>query len=203
MIGFLKGQINYIGTEYCFIDVSGVGYRVFMTNNALSKISKNKFTTIYTHTYVREDAILLYGFLEVEEHELFLKLIAVSGIGPKAAMTILASKTVENFKIAIQTNDLASLTKISGIGKKTAERLVLELKDKLGVIFAGDLDKSISSLSNDFVAGKNIFQDTLQALQSLGYDSSEIIPVLKSIPDMNLSVEANIKFFLKEIGKKV
>ena len=136
MIAQLTGTITLIGNKYILIDVSGVGYKVAVTADTarlLGKQAKQKDkVSILTHLAVRENALDLYGFLHQSELELFLMLIEISGIGPKSALVIMGQAGVETLKKAISSEDVSYLTKVSGIGKKTAQKIVLELKDKLG-----------------------------------------------------------------------
>ena len=128
MIGFISGRVDHIGTNFCLIDTNGVGYRVFMNNGDLSRIVPDQKIKVYTYLSVREDALLLYGFLTYDAYNLFIQLITVSGIGPKVAQGILGAAKVDSFYLAIKNKDLKFLTKLPGIGKKTAERMLLELK---------------------------------------------------------------------------
>ncbi|MDU2066354.1 MAG: Holliday junction branch migration protein RuvA, partial [Sporomusaceae bacterium] len=134
MIGYLKGQISHLFTDYCFIDVQGVGYRVFIPLSTRQKLSVGLTATLFTSLQVREDAMLLYGFFTQAEYDLFIHLTSVSGIGPKVALSVLSVMKPEEVQAAISQKNVALLTKIPGIGKKTAERLILELKDKLGAL---------------------------------------------------------------------
>ena len=128
MIGFLKGKATHITSDYCLLVVHDVGYRVFISNQTRAHISPNAEVMLYIHTNVREDAILLYGFFSREEYDLFLHLIGISGIGPKVAQGILSSATANDFYRMVQQKDVKGITKLPGIGKKTAERILLELK---------------------------------------------------------------------------
>ena len=139
MIGFLKGKATHITSDYCLLDVHDVGYRVFISNQTRAHISPSAEVMLYIHTNVREDAILLYGFFSREEYDLFLHLIGISGIGPKVAQGILSSATVNDFYRMVQQKDVKGITKLPGIGKKTAERILLELKDKLSDVSVEDM----------------------------------------------------------------
>src|SRR5258707_9559465 len=138
MITFLDGKlINALPTQ-AIVDVSGVGYEVFIPLSSYDKLpATGQDVRILTHLYVREDAQIRYGFMTAAERDLFRLLVNnVSGIGPKLALAVLSGMSVKNFKAAVVNSDIASLSKISGLGKKTAERIILELKDKLGVAAA-------------------------------------------------------------------
>lgn len=130
MIGYLKGVISHIFVNSCFIDVHGVGYRTYAPASTLDTLCVGQEAMLYTYMSVREDAIVLYGFATQDEYDLFMLLIGVNGVGPKVALGILSAGTADSFRLAVHQKDIKSLTKMPGIGKKTAERIVLELQDK-------------------------------------------------------------------------
>ena len=153
---------------------------------------------MYTYLSVREDALTLYGFSEQQSYELFLELISVSGIGPKVAMGIISSITAERFARAIQGKEIKVLTKLPGIGKKSAERMVLELKDKVGWVRSDD-----DAPDNEFVPIEDsVASEAVQALISLGYSEDEIMPVMKDISSKYDKVEDLIKNTLKEFARR-
>ena len=199
MIGYLKGDISHVFAEYCFINVNGVGYRVFVPESTRRKLHASQQALLYTYLNVREDAMLLFGFISQEEYELFMKLIAVTGIGPKAALLILSAVSAEEFCIAIGQRNLALLTKIPGIGKKTAERLVLELKDKLGSMGASASGDSTENDISSVPADKE--REVMTALTALGYSQSEVLPVLRRIGRENMTLEETIKAALREFAR--
>lgn len=196
MIGFLRGKVHSVREDRCLLDVNGVGYNVLMSVKNLSEIKKDTDVFIYTYTVVREDAMFLCGFLQQQEYDLFINLISVSGIGAKGALAVLASISVQDFILAIQTQDLKALTAISGVGKKTAERLILELKSKFADL---SVDSSIV-LNNVTVQGDvNTVKDVSLALQALGYDAGRSLALARAIYTPELSVEQCIKLCLKEL----
>lgn len=200
MIGSLRGTVAYLSQDYCLLETpGGVGYRVFMPSSHLAQLVLNKEVRIQTHTAVREDAILLYGFLSQEYYDLFELLLTISGVGPKLALGILSAVKPEAFYLAVQSQDVKLLVKLPGIGKKTAERMLLELKDKVGTFtdnHGAELAPSISSVGNNAVA------EAIEALESLGYARSEILPTLKQIPDCSeLSSDVILKQALKLIAQ--
>lgn len=207
MIGYVKGIVTHLFADNCFIDVQGVGYRVFIPNSTRQKLAVGQPATLFTYLNVREDALTLHGFYTQEEYELFLSLISVSGIGPKVAAGVLSTITPQNFRSAISTNNAAMLTKLPGVGKKTAERIILELKDKIGI--STDFDPAISGepLTGTSLAG-DIMQEAIQALAALGYNHAEITPVIKKIYEREskaqsaISLEQLIRFALKEFGRR-
>lgn len=201
MIGSLKGSVGYLGPDFCLIETAGgVGYRVFMPSAHLAQLALGAQVRVHTHTAVREDAILLYGFLSQEYYDLFELLLGVSGVGPKMALGILSAVKPEAFYLAIQSRDMKTLTKLPGIGKKTAERMLLELKDKVGSVIGevgSDLGESVAA------GGSGAVAEAMEALASLGYSNSEIMPVLKQIPELDkLSSEEVLKQALKLFAKR-
>lgn len=197
MIGYLRGNIKCFMNGYCLLDVNGVGYRVFITESARGKLAMGSEAEFYVHTSVREDAIQLYGFLSQHEYNLFQQLISVSGVGPKVAMGILSSITVEALCIAIRQKQSSVLTKLPGIGKKSAERLILELKDKLSADI-GEMDIFSNENPDDILPGSSE-SEAVDALLSLGYSQQEIIPVLRKAGNITDTQEL-IKFALREFA---
>lgn len=196
MIGSIKGKVAYLANEYCLLETnSGVGYRVFMPAAHLGELTVGAETRVHTYMAVREDAILLFGFLTQDYYNLFLMLLSVSGVGPKVALGILSAVKPDAFYLAVQSRDLKVLTKLPGIGKKTAERLLLELKDKVGGI-GGDDDSSFADVAT--FSGGSAVNEAIEALCALGYSNSEIMPALKQIPNQaELTSEAIISQALK------
>jgi len=196
MIGFLRGTVSHILTDHCLIDVQGVGYRVFIAGATRQKLIVGKASTLFTHMHVREDAILLYGFYTQDEYDLFLTLTSINGIGPKVAMGILSAIDPNQFRMAISTKNITILTKLPGIGKKTAERMILELKDKIGVITEEEFTEGhVMTVSGDIV------DEGVMALLALGYNQNEIMPIIKKIGKNAQSVEALIKLALREFSR--
>lgn len=196
MIGFLRGKIIVLETDYAILDVNGVGYRVFVSVSTRNRMRLNEETALYIHTSVREDAIILYGFVSDSEYNAFMLLISVSGIGPKGALSVLSAITVEGLYKAIQNKDVKMLTKLPGIGKKSAERLILELKDK--VAFEGTEDEIISS--EEQALSGDLTDEAKAALAALGYSAAEVAQTLKKVKAKD-SVENIIKEALKILNK--
>lgn len=197
MIGYLRGKVTYLLTDYCLLDVQGVGYRVFVAGSTRNQLRLGEEATLFTYLNVREDAMLLYGFYSQQEYDLFQLLISVSGVGPKVALGILSAITVEGLCRAIQQKQAAVLTKLPGIGKKSAERLILELKDK--VSFAGASEDALDLSDLQEPLGDDMLSEASAALISLGYTQAEIAPVMKKAGKLS-SVEEMIKFALKEFA---
>lgn len=197
MIGFLRGKVAYLYADCCLLDVSGVGYRVFLSDSTRQKLRRGEEAQLFIYTNVREDAIHLYGFYTEEEQEIFLHLIAVSGIGPKVALGILSSITVERLCQAIQQKQSSVLTKLPGIGKKSAERLILELKDKLAFAGGGEED----AISSAVEAEGDATSEAIAALLSLGYSQAEIAPAIRKAAKDGISTEDLIKATLKALSR--
>lgn len=196
MIAYVKGRISHLFADFCFVDVGGVGYRVFVPFSTRQQLSVGLTVTLFTSLQVREDAMLLYGFITQGEYELFIYLTSISGVGPKVALSVLSVMRPDAFCLAVSQNDITALTKIPGIGKKTAERMILELKDKIG---AGD------SLVLTPPAGLKTVEDdhlseVLSALATLGYSRSESMSVLKDVDTNGFTIEQLLKMALKEFA---
>ncbi|MBI2628239.1 MAG: Holliday junction branch migration protein RuvA [Candidatus Niyogibacteria bacterium] len=194
MIGRLKGKIIFREQKRLILDVNGVGYALYVSLDAFKKISRqteNQEIIFWTHLHVREDALQLYGFLEKAEVEFFEMLIAISGVGPKSAIGILGIASLDLLKRAIASGDTSYLSKVSGIGRKTAEKIVLELRDKLG--------RAAGAGSEDAVIKGE--EDVFDALQALGYSLREARDVLKEIPPEAEGTEARIRAALKLLNK--
>ena len=198
MIGFLKGKATHITSDYCLLDVHDVGYRVFISNQTRAHISPSAEVMLYIHTNVREDAILLYGFFSREEYDLFLHLIGISGIGPKVAQGILSSATVNDFYRMVQQKDVKGITKLPGIGKKTAERILLELKDKLSDVSVADLPEGDNNVGTKTENG--MIAEATEALLTLGFQDSEIQRVFRQ-KDSCQNTEELIRYALAELQR--
>ncbi|MDF2565496.1 MAG: Holliday junction ATP-dependent helicase ruvA [Massilibacillus sp.] len=198
MIGYVRGTISHIMIDTCFVDVQGVGYRVFIASSTRQKLMLNKEITLFTYLNVREDAMNLYGFYTQTEYDLFLKLISVSGIGPKVALGMMSTITVEMLCKSISQKNITALTKLPGIGKKTAERLILELHDKMGFALTEDAPEALIIDTADHT---DIISETSQALAALGYTQVEFMPILRKIGEIK-SVEEAIRTVLKEFARR-
>ncbi|MBU2028484.1 Holliday junction branch migration protein RuvA [Patescibacteria group bacterium] len=190
MLAKIKGKIEYIKSGYAVIGVGGLGYKVFSTPYILGKIAGQEEAEFFLHTHVREDVLALYGFLAQEELDMFELLISISGIGPKAGLGILCIASPKTIKTAILNEDSSILTKVSGIGKKTAERVILELKNKVADISIGDKEEAV------------VDSDAIEALSGMGYSVTEARDILKSAPKDIKDVGERIKWALRNLGKK-
>lgn len=190
MIALLRGKLAYKSIDHVIIDVGGVGYRLFIPLSSFYSLPETGEISLFTHTHVREDTLSLYGFQTVAEKELFVILISISGIGPKLAINILSHSPVNDLKTAIATSDIKRLSSLPGIGKKTAERLVLELKDKVGPATGA----STSGAGSKNLPGGEMIADVVSALVNLGYKENQARKVLES---MELSPELSMEQVLK------
>ena len=181
------------------MDVHDVGYRVFISHQTRNQISVGTEVMLYIHTHVREDAILLYGFFSQEEYDLFQHLIGISGIGPKVAQGILSATTANDFYHLIHRKDVKAITKLPGIGKKTAERIILELKDKLSATSFDVSDASDDTAALGDAMG-DMVSEAIEALLSLGFQQSEVQSVLKKKSDWE-STEEIIRYALAELQR--
>ncbi|MDR5658055.1 Holliday junction branch migration protein RuvA [Serpentinicella sp. ANB-PHB4] len=193
MFEFLKGKVTDIFLDKVILEVNGIGYRINSTMNSASNLTRNEDVLMYTYLQVREDELNLYGFVSRDELEMFKKLISVSKIGPKVAATILSTYTTVQLRAFIINKDIAAVSKTSGVGKKTAERIILELKDKIS------LDESETTPENAVIYNEtDKHKEVLEALLALGYSKSEIHSIVKSL-DQELSVEEMIKYVLQQL----
>lgn len=192
MISHLKGKIIHKGDGFAVLEVGNVGYKIALTTETLTEIGKSTSEiSLWTHHVIREDASDLYGFLDRNALQFFELLITISGIGPKTALSVLNASSIENITTAIQTGETSYLTKISGIGKKLAEKIVFELKEKIGT---GSADGKLSTTMQGDA-------DVLEALMSLGYGEREAREAIKKLPKETTGASARIKATLKILGK--
>ncbi|MFT4578734.1 MAG: Holliday junction DNA helicase RuvA [Nitrospinales bacterium] len=192
MIAHLKGQLNYKSPEHSIVDVNGVGYKVFTplsTYYALPQLGKP--VSLRIHTRVREDDLKLFGFLTEEEQSIFEKLITINKVGPKLALAILSSMSPGDLLTAVMNKDAARLSAIPGVGKKTAERLALELKDKLADLALDMEHQPKADLQDGF------YEDALSALINLGYKKPDAEKALKYSYDQN-GIDSSLEDLIKE-----
>ncbi len=191
MISYLRGKIQYIGGNFIEVNVNDIGYKIFVTANILNKAKVGQVIEVFAYQNVREDALELFGFASREEQGMFEKLISVSGIGPKTALNALSVAKIDEIESAIISGDASVLTKISGIGKKTAERIVLELKNKY---------KGLSEVSGKIIQTED--GDVFDALVGLGYSMDQARNVLRQIDKNIKGTEKKIKACLQLLSKK-
>ena len=197
MYYYVNGTVAEIGPNLAVIDCGGVGYACATTNYTLAQLKRGEPAKLYTYLHVREEIFDLYGFSTQAELSSFKMLLGVSGVGPKAALAILSSGTPDQLALSIVTGDERSLTGVPGIGKKIAQRIILELKDKLAKEQTG-FDAGMGTLSPIPAGGKT--QEAASALSVLGYSSQEISTALKGV-DAALPVEEMIRIALKKMAR--
>lgn len=197
MIAYVKGELESIETESVVIDVNGMGFRVFTPiNEALLRVGVGSQIKLHTYMNVREDAMVLFGFLDKESLELFKLLISVNGVGPKSGLQILSSISVNDLILAIARDDKKALTQVNGIGAKTAARIILDLKDKIKV-------DTFSMPETDTAVGVSVMSDNsaateaIMALVSLGYSQSEADKAVRGVVQDGMSTEMILKQALK------
>jgi Holliday junction DNA helicase RuvA len=190
MIALLTGKVVGLKGSSVILDVHGVGYRVMVSTYALGKLAGQDEVTLHIHTHVREDQFSLFGFLEEDELNVFELLISVSGVGPKMALGILSIADTNTIRAAVVERDPTILTRISGVGKKTAEKIIVELQNK---VTAAEVTGR-ASISAD--------QDAIEGLMALGYSASQAREALKDIPSDITTPGERIRYALKSLGKK-
>ncbi len=199
MISFIKGEIAYVFHNYIILENNNIGYQIFLSQNGIGKIAEKKEQVkIFTYMAVKEDEIALYGFLEKEELDIFNMLISVSGIGPKGALNIISDLSPREIMLAIISEDINTLSKAQGVGKKTAQRLVLELKDK---IKTSDAMEGINpQQAINLKTQSEPKAEAIEALMSLGYSKSEAVKVVFEISNDITKTEQIIKLALKKLA---
>lgn len=211
MIGYLSGKLIAIEDSALLIDIGGVGYQVMVPSRLAESLSMHQEVVLHVHTVLRENALELFGFESALEKRLFLLLTSVSGVGPRTAVGILSGLTAEMVISAINRGDKAALSLAPGIGKKSAERLVVELADKvqkLGFEKSNTVlaKRSLSPASKQIATSKDIFSDSVQALVQLGYSESQASSVVRDVSNHSaeksfLSVEQVVKSSLKQLSQ--
>ena len=183
MIASVKGKLEGVSADSVTIDVNGMGVEVIVPNNVICRLPKqDEAIKLHTYLHIREDAMQLFGFLEKEDLDFFKLLITVNGIGPKAAIAILSSMSTDVLTFAILSEDIKTIEKAQGIGAKTAKKLVLELKDKVGVINANAVElRSDSSSDISLTIGSAIKEEASQVLEALGYSRTEAMKAITAI----------------------
>ncbi len=201
MIATITGQLIHKSPAYVIVDVHGVGYQIFAPLSSFYHLPEVKETvTLQTYTHLREDALQLYGFLTMEEKDLFLLLITISGIGPKLALNILSGMPVAELVSAVRQGDVARLCSIPGIGQKIAARLALELKEKIAAIKTSEVE----TVPGESEERRQIVEDALSALVNLGYNravAKEAVRKISLAHEGDLSVETLLKESLKRLSR--
>lgn len=199
MIAYISGALVSAGENYIVIDNHGMGYRIFVSGKFLEHIpAYGTQIKIYTHMYIREDELTLYGFHSEEELSVFRILIGISGVGPKVAMAILTALTIQELQLAVISEDAKTISKANGVGAKGASRIILELKDKLKMedMMDAAYEQSIVQDTQDL----NTARDAILALVNLGYSNSEAALAVKKIGDTSqMDIESILKAALKKL----
>lgn len=198
MIAFVKGNLADVESDRVIIDVGGIGYNVFVSSYTIGRLPlEGNVVKLYTYLNVKEDLMQLYGFLTKDELRIFKLLIAVNGIGPKGGLGILSYLTPDDLRFAVMANDVKAISAAPGIGKKTAEKLILELKDQLGTIETTEAVDA-ERITGNFIPSKEMQTEAVQALVALGYGSTEALRAVTNVmTDQEESVEEILKKALK------
>lgn len=197
MFEYIRGILQYKSTDYCVIDVGGVGFKIYTSFTTAANIGESGDTvTLYTHMNVKEDEISLFGFASREELAVFTMLISVSGVGPKMGVAVLASMSPSEFSLAVATGDHKAISKSKGIGPKLAQRIVLELKDKI----SKDI-KTADTFASDEpapVPAGYISNDAISALMVLGYSSKEAASIISKVYEDGMTLEETVRKALRQ-----
>lgn len=192
MIAYLKGKILNKGRGFVIVKTGDIGYQVFVNAARYVELDINQEVEMYIHEHIKEDAQDLYGFNSMAELEMFELLLSINGVGPKSALSTLAIASLEDLKATIAQGDPSLLIKVSGIGRKTAERIVLELKDKISALAYGDANVK---------SAVNVVSDEIDALMALGYTLQQAREALKQVDPKITDSSERIRAVLQSIGK--
>ena len=197
MIGYIKGALLSANNGIILLENNGIGYEITCSASVYEKILADKKGEVYTYLAVREDGVSLYGFISPEEKNMFLQLITVSGVGPKMGITVLSGMTLNDLAVKIAMSDVKGLSAIKGLGKKTAERIILELREKVGTVDVSEVQKDIQSQNVVVESGD---EDAIIALMSLGFTKAECAKAVKEAKDNGAStVEQLISYAIRHI----
>jgi Holliday junction DNA helicase RuvA len=189
MIGSVTGQVSALRAGFAIVSAGGIGYKIAASRSTLAGLAVGSPASLWTHLIVREDVLDLYGFLTEDEMKFFELLLTVSGIGPKSALAVLDIASIETLRNAIASGNYGYLTNVSGIGKKTAEKIIVELRDKVGLIASG----TDATLRGD--------EDALEAMRALGYSANEARDALRKVPSSVQSGTDRLREALRIVGK--
>ena len=200
MYEYISGELKFIYNDYIVIDNNGIGYKIFTSNNTIFNVNVGDFYTIFTDYIVKEDYVALFGFKTLDELEMFKMLVSVNSIGPKVACGILSSMSVDSLKLTIVNGDAVSLSTAKGVGKKTAQKIILELKDKISIDSISSKDISTGEMENT-TSGKDFEKRelVLDALVNLGFMKNDIEKFLSSINIDEMEIEDIIKLSMKKL----
>lgn len=199
MIGFLVGTIEEKFENYLLLDVNGVGYELLISNNTLVALPDiNETTKVLTYLQVKEDGVALYGFATKEEKQIFMQIITVSGVGPKMAISILSGMKISDLILAIKREDVTLLSKIKGLGKKTAERICLELKDKVNAV---GIEADLFNYNEVVNINESALNDAVETLISLGVNKNEAYKIARANASNDATAEEIIMKSLRYLGR--
>lgn len=200
MISYIKGEISKKGIDYLVIENNGIGYYINTSFNTLKNMTEGDKSSVFTYMYVREDLIALYGFSTMDELDMFKKLISVNGIGPKAGLAVLSTYEINSIKLFILKEDVLAMSKVPGVGKKTASKIILELKDKIGKI--EELDTiNMNDLLTVASDSHSDTDDITEVLMSLGFNQAEAKKALEGIDIIGKTENQVIKEALKKLNR--
>ncbi|MCM1125135.1 MAG: Holliday junction branch migration protein RuvA [Lachnospiraceae bacterium] len=201
MYAFIKGKIDSLTEENVVLDTGGIGYNVKISSGTFAALPGiGEEVKLYTYTSVREDALCLFGFLSRDELEIFKRLITVNGIGPKGGLAILSVMSADNLRFAILSGDAAAIAKAPGIGKKTAERVILDLKDKISLEDVLIHKEMQTPAGTEGPLEQKARNDAVEALTALGYSASDALHAVKKVPfEEDMDVETILKLALKNM----
>ena len=200
MISYIKGEVVKKGIDYLIIENNGIGYYINTSFVTLKNLSEGEVSSVFTYMHIREDVLALYGFSKKDELEMFKKLISVNGIGPKAGLSVLSTYDINSVKVAILKEDVNAISKVPGIGKKTASKIILELKDKIGSIEElEDINLSDIEVINEVV--NNDIEDISKVLMTLGFSQVEAKKALDNIDISGKTENQIIKEALKNLNR--
>lgn len=195
MLSYIRGTVTEIGTDEVVVETGGVGFCIFTSEKTSGQLIKDRTAVLYTHMSVREDDLSLFGFLTKEERTVFRMLISVSGVGPKSALSLLSCLTVDELRMAVLSDDSKAIAKANGIGAKTAQRVIMELRDKFhleDVLSEADSPSGVGTASDDIVS------EAALALSSLGYSNTEALRAVRKVSGSeHMTVEELLKAALK------
>ena len=195
MYSYIKGELAEINTDHIVIDVNGIGYMIFIPSQALDYLPAiGEIIKVHTYLYMREDAMILYGFLTKDELEIFKLLITVSGIGPKGGLAFLSTLSADDLRFAVLSGDSKAIAKAPGVGSKTAQRVIIDLKDKLSLEDAFEKKLEHENEKINIASNSQVKNDAVMALNALGYSSSES---LKAVSKVEITEEMDVEDVLK------
>ena len=194
MYSYIRGELAEINSDHLVLDVNGIGYQIYIPTNTLNYLpSIGEMVKIHTYLYIREDAMMLYGFLTRDDLDMFKMLITVSGIGPKGGLGILSTLSTDDLRFAVLSDDAKAIAKAPGIGAKTAQRVIIDLKDKMSLEEA--FEKKLEHTTNKVLPENNsIKNDAVLALNALGYSSTES---LKAVSKVEITEDMDVEDVLK------